>query len=128
MSIWSFILIIYFIRILTQQFFNSPFFNPNTELDSLFQDAFLKKEQQILANNIKESEEVKKGFYIHLADALETQKIEAEKVLKTQLESQVILLFFSFFFFFFIILYYIIFSFSFHFFSFFYGACLWYYL
>jgi Cu/Ag efflux pump CusA len=67
-------------------------------LDSLFQDAFLKKEQQILADNIKESEEVKKGFYIHLADALETQKIEAEKVLKTQLESQVILLFFLFYF------------------------------
>jgi hypothetical protein len=66
------------------------FFIPITELDSLFQDAFLKKEQQLLADNIKESEEVKKGFYAHLADALETQKIEAEKVLKTQLENQVI--------------------------------------
>jgi hypothetical protein len=50
----------------------------------------LKKEQQILAENIRASEEVKAGFHAHLNDALELQKNEAEKKLKDALASQVI--------------------------------------
>ena len=50
----------------------------------------MKKEQQILAENIRVSEEVKAGFHAHLNDALEVQKNEAEKKLKDALASQVI--------------------------------------
>ena len=60
-----------------------------TEFDSKLQDAILKKEEDLLKENIRVTEETKQGFLNHLATALESQKLEAENVLQTQLKEQV---------------------------------------
>ena len=49
----------------------------------------MKKEQQLKAEYIRVTEEVKVGFHSHLDDALEVQKLEAERKLKDALASQV---------------------------------------
>ena len=60
-----------------------------TEFDSKLQDAILKKEEDLLKENIRVTEETKQGFLTHLSTALESQKLEAENVLQTQLKEQV---------------------------------------
>ena len=63
-------------------------------MDTHFQDALLSKEEQILKENIRVTEETKQQFLNHLSSSLESQKSEAAKVLQTQLQEQVKTLFF----------------------------------
>ena len=49
----------------------------------------LKKEQEMIKEQIRVTEETKKGFESHLYAVLETQRQEAEETLSTQLKAQV---------------------------------------
>ena len=59
------------------------------DLDFEFKNELYKKEQEILASKIEESENVKKEFQAQLTESLENQKKEAEAFLKQELASQV---------------------------------------
>ena len=59
-------------------------------MDFQYQDALLKKEEQILNENIRVTEETKKGFHNYLSAVLKASQEEAEEKLKGQLSAQVI--------------------------------------
>ena len=58
-------------------------------MDFEFKNELYKKEQEILASKIKESEDVKKEFQVYLSQSLENQKKEMEVSMKQELASQV---------------------------------------
>ena len=80
---------IFFYNVYNYYYYYYSFVYYFIELDSKLQDALLKKEEEFLKENIRVTEETKQGFLNHLSTALESQKLEAENVLQSQLKEQV---------------------------------------